>query len=94
MSLIQTKELLELLCERGYQKDQAKEFIYDLFDVIVDEISNDNSVVIRGYGTFQPRQFKARYAKVLTGETKLLRDSKSIKFKTSRSLRERMNNRG
>ena len=56
--------------QTGLNGYQVKEVLERTFDVIRDEVTGGDAVTIRGFGTFQTKQRKAKPARnINTGET-------------------------
>ena len=68
-------------------RQKVKEVLERTFDVIRDEVTGDDAVTIRGFGTFQTKQRKAKPARnINTGETILVPARKVVVFKPSKDF--------
>jgi len=76
-------------------RKRAGELVDSLFKKLKDALARGNDVGITGFGRFQ---IKFRWARKgrnpQTGEMIILRSSRTIRFKASRRLREKMNASG
>ena len=81
----------ELDCTFLSQK-RAAEIADSLFEKIKESLAQGEDVHIFGFGKFQTRFKWARKGRnPQTGETIILRSRRTVKFKVSRKLREKMN---
>lgn len=64
-----------------------------VIDIIVDAFCNDDSIFLRGFGTLEVKHVKARKARNMnTGEAIDMPAYRTVKFKISKNLKNRMNN--
>lgn len=86
--LIMSILLFRFLTIQSYRLHyQVKEVLERTFDVIRDEVTGGDTVTIRGFGTFQTKQRKAKPARnINTGETLLVPARKVVVFKPSKDF--------
>jgi len=73
-------------------RKRAGEIVDSLFEKIKGALSRGEDVRIAGFGRFQVRfRWAKKGRNPQTGETIILRSSRTVRFKTSRRLREKIN---
>ena len=82
------QELVNSVAEQtGLNGYQVKEVLERTFDVIRDEVTCGDAVTIRGFGTYQPKQRKAKPARnINTSETILVPARKVVVFNPSKDF--------
>ena len=71
---------------------RAHEIVDSLFEIFKKTLANGEDVVISGFGKFQVNFKWARKGRnPQTGETLILRSRRTVSFRTSQKLREKMN---
>lgn len=71
---------------------RAHEIVDSLFEIFKKNLANGEDVVISGFGKFQVNFKWARKGRnPQTGETLILRSRRTVSFRTSQKLREKMN---
>ena len=76
----------------GYNKDQIHVVIDELFEEIKDGLKDSRVIELRGFGTFEVSERKAREGRnPSTGKTIKIEASKSPKFKAGKALKDMMN---
>lgn len=83
------QELVNTVAEQtGLPSHQVKEVIEHSLDAIRDEVIGGEAVTIRGFGTFQTKQRKAKPARNIgTGEKILVPAHKVVSFKPSKDFK-------
>jgi|P827metagenome_2_1110787.scaffolds.fasta_scaffold00404_14 integration host factor subunit alpha len=84
-----TKEdLTSVMSEMGYCKDQANEFITELFRTIGETLVRGESVRIRGFGLFEVKTHKGHLAhNAITGENRMLEAYPVVSFRPGDNLK-------
>lgn len=87
------KEILTKLSKVTNNSYKDCEIIYDnLFEIIKDELSNNNDVTIKNFGTFKKSKRKARNGfNPNTLEPMKVSSSYSVSFRISNSFKEKIN---
>lgn len=62
MNLSRADLIDRLAANKGYKKKFAREAIDDVFDEIASALANGDKVTIRGFGTFETKEFQAHNA--------------------------------
>ncbi len=76
----------------GATKTLAKGIVRQLIDEIMAELAKGNRIELRDFGIFEPRARRARKAKnPRTMETVRVPAKRTIKFKASRLMKEKLN---
>lgn len=85
------QDLVNTVAEQtGFPSYQVKEIVERSLDVIRDEVKGGEAVTIRGFGTFQIKQRKAKPARnISTGESVLVPAHKVVNFKPSKDFKIR-----
>ncbi len=82
-------DIVSILCEKGYYKQQAGEVVDEIFQIMRDAVVRGEKVWIRGFGTFEVKTRKGRNSRnVHTGEVRVSSDHKLPVFRASDSLKE------
>ena len=86
-------DIVGSLCKRGYYKEQAKEVLDDVVDIIREALLAGEPVTIWGFGTFDVKVRKGRPGRnVATGEPFISDDVSLPVFRPSETLREDVKN--
>ena len=73
-------------------KEQLKDIYDDIFETIANYLLDNKNVTIANFGTFKISNRKARIGRnIATGETLTIKSHKTITFKISQNLKERLN---
>ena len=88
-------ELAECLSqEQKLPKDRAGLLLDTVFDCLVQALSRDERIEIRGFGSFEIRHYRARKGRnPRTGASVQVKQKRLPFFKVGKELRERINNR-
>ena len=87
-TLIQRKELIDILFNKGYTKKEAGMILDDVFGVIKEALLDGKDVNIHGFGTFVIREMAARETiNVKTKERVVLPAHKAPKFVAGDALK-------
>lgn len=83
------QDLVNTVAEQtGFPSYQVKAIVERSLDVIRDEVKGGETVTIRGFGTFQIKQRKAKPARnISTGESVLVPAHKVVNFKPSKDFK-------
>lgn len=83
------QQLIDTVAEQtGLPGYQVKEVVERSLDVIRNEVKGGGTVTIRGFGTFQTKQRKAKPARnISTGERVLIPARKVVSFKPSKDFK-------
>lgn len=83
------QDLVNTVAEQtGFPSYQVKAIVERSLDVIQDEVKGGEAVTIRGFGTFQIKQRKAKPARnISTGESVLVPAHKVVNFKPSKDFK-------
>lgn len=82
-------DIVSILCEKGYYKQQAGDVVDEVFQIIHDAMVRGEKVQIRGFGTFEVKTRKGRNSKdISTGEMRVSSDHKLPVFRASDNLKE------
>lgn len=86
-------ELIEALAERaGLQKIKAKKVLEAYMDIVTEKMSQDEEIVLIGFGTLIPRPQNTRLARnPKTGVPVQIPARTTVKFKPGKFLLEAMN---
>ena len=84
-------ELADILFEQiGFNKREAKDFIYAFFDRITNQLVEGQDVKISGFGNFEVRTKVARPGRnPRTGETVTIPSRRVVTFRASGALKEK-----
>ena len=87
------KEFLEKISQNTrLEMNDVKELSSSLIGVVLEEISNGNSVTIQGFGSFEPREKASRKIYNPTSKTYLVVPSKTtLSYKMSAVLKSQLN---
>ncbi len=78
----------------GYSKKISENLLEDFFEIIFNNLKNNNKVKIAKFGTFQVRFKKSRIGRnPKTKEKKIISERKVILFKPSKELKKIINNK-
>ena len=85
-------ELIEaVVAKTGASKKDADAIVKATFDAIAEAMTKGDKVSLIGFGTFEVRERAAREGKnPQTGEVIQIAASKSVGFKTSKNLKEKL----
>ena len=87
------KDFIEKVSQKtNFETADVKELSAALISVLLDEIGNDNTVTIQGFGVFEPRE-KAR-RKIYNPSTKeyvVVPPKTTLGYKMSAALKDRLN---
>ncbi len=89
-----TKDTLasRLQTQLGLTKQESRQAVERLFEILKDTLVNSEDLLISGYGKFSVKQKNARRGRnPQTKETLMLQARKVLVFKASGVLRKRMN---
>lgn len=86
-------ELIEALAERaGLQKQKAKKVLDAYIDIVTEKMSQNEEIVLIGFGTLIPRPQTSRLARnPKTGTPVTIPARTTVKFKPGKFLLEAMN---
>lgn len=88
MAITKAELANELFDQIGLNKREAKEFIEHFFEYIRENLENDQSVKLSGFGNFDVRAKKARPGRnPKTGEEVMISARKVVTFKASPKLK-------
>ena len=77
----------------GYSKKISENLLEDFFDIIFQNLKNNNKVKIAKFGTFELRLKKQIICiNPKTKEKKIILERKVILFKTSKEFKKKLNN--
>jgi len=77
----------------GFPKKKSLEITKDTLDIVKNTLSNNDDVLVSGFGKFCLKEKKKRRGRnPATGSDLLLRERKIITFKCSGKLRNKLNN--
>jgi integration host factor subunit alpha len=85
--------MIETMAEtNGFSKKRSTEIVETLIEIIKNALSNDEDVLISGFGKFCVKSKKERKGRnPATGDTMMLEPRKVVTFKCSGKLREKIN---
>lgn len=87
------KDFIEKVSQKtNFETADVKELSASLISVLLDEIGNENTITIQGFGVFEPRE-KAR-RKIYNPVTKdyvVVPPKTTLGYKMSAALKERLN---
>jgi DNA-binding protein HU-beta len=86
-------ELIAELAERaGLKKQKAAKVLDAYMEIVTEKMSNNEEVVLIGFGTLIPRPQTSRLARnPKTGEPVMIKPRTTVKFKPGKFLLEAMN---
>lgn len=86
-------EMIEdLATKTGLTKTECEKVFYTTFEIFKDELAKGEKVSVAGFGTFKITERAARDGRnPLTGEKIKIKASKSINFKLSKAIKEKIN---
>ncbi|MCA9526982.1 MAG: integration host factor subunit beta [Myxococcales bacterium] len=86
-------ELIEIIArQEGFNLRRAEIVVNTIFDAMTDALQRNDRVEIRGFGSFEVRQYEAyRGRNPKTGEEVFVAAKRAPFFKTGKELRERVN---
>lgn len=94
MALTKDKLVIRLQTQLGLTKSESRQMVERLFGLMKDTLSNEEDLLVSGFGKFSVRQKNARRGRnPQTKESLILSARKVLVFKTSGVLRERINER-
>jgi len=94
MALTKDKLVTRLQTQLGLTKQESRQAVERLFEILKDTLANSEDLLISGYGKFSVRQKNARRGRnPQTKESLILSARKVLVFKASGVLRERINER-
>ena len=92
MTLNKEKLATRLQIEIGITKPESLDIVENLFEIMKATLANGEDLLISGFGKFSVREKKERVGRnPQTKEKMMLRERKVVVFKSSGSLRERVN---
>ena len=92
MALTKDKMVSRLQTQLGLTKQESRQAVERLFEVMKDTIANGEDLLISGYGKFSVRQKNARRGRnPQTKEALMLAPRRVLVFKASKVLRKRLN---
>ena len=85
--------IVESIAEQdGFQNNKSKQIVETLLEIIKSSLEAGEDVLISGFGKFCVNEKKARKGRnPVTGEDLMLRPRKTVTFKCSGNLRDRIN---
>lgn len=88
-------ELIAELAERaGLKKQKAAKVLDAYMEIVTEKMSNNEEVVLIGFGTLIPRPQTSRLARnPKTGEPVMIKPRTTVKFKPGKFLLEAMNSK-
>ena len=92
MALTKDKMVSSLQTQLGLAKQDSRQAVERLFEILKDTLANGEDLLISGYGKFSVRQKNARRGRnPQTKEALMLAPRRVLVFKASGVLRGRMN---
>jgi integration host factor subunit alpha len=92
MALTKDKLVTRLQIQLGLTKQESRQAVERLFEVMKDTLANGKDLLISGYGKFSVRQKNARRGRnPQTKEALMLAPRRVLVFKASKVLRKRIN---
>ena len=92
MALTKDKMVSRLQTQQGLTKQESRQAVERLFEILKDTLANGEDLLISGYGKFSVKQKNARLGRnPQTKEALMLKARKVLVFKASGVLRGRMN---
>jgi integration host factor subunit alpha len=92
MGLTKDKLVTRLQTQIGMSKPESRQIVESLFGIMKGTLANGEDLLISGFGTFLIRQKNARRGRnPQTKEALMLKARKVLVFKTSKVLRNRIN---
>ena len=86
-------EMIEALATKtGLTKTECKKVFNTTFEIFKDELAKGEKVSVAGFGTFKITERKVRDGRnPLTGEKIKIKASKSVNFKLSTAIKDKIN---
>lgn len=76
-----------------FQKSTALHVVDSLTNIFADAFSRGENIYLRGFGTFEVKETKEKKARnIAAGTTMIVPAGRTVKFKLSKQLKERLNN--
>ena len=92
MALTKDKMVSRQQTQLGLTKQESRQAVERLFEVMKDTLANGEDLLISGYGKFSVRQKNARRGRnPQTKEALMLAPRRVLVFKASKVLRKRLN---
>jgi integration host factor subunit alpha len=92
VALAKDKLVSRLQTQLGLTKQESRQAVERLFEILKDTLANSEALLISGYGKFSVKQKNARRGRnPQTKEALMLQARKVLVFKASGVLRKRMN---
>ena len=92
MALTKDRLVTRLQTQIGLTKPESRQIVERLFAIMKETLTDGEDLLISGFGTFLVRQKNARRGRnPQTKEALMLKARKVLVFKTSRVLREKVN---
>ena len=92
MALTKDKMVSRLQTQLGLTKQESRQAVERLFEILKDTLANGEDLLISGYGKFSVRQKNARLGRnPQTKEALMLAPRRVLVFKASGVLRKRIN---
>lgn len=88
-------EIATELCNSvpDFQKSTALHAVDSLVKIFADAFSRGENIYLRGFGTFEVKETKEKKARnIAAGTTITIPAGRTVKFKISKQLKERLNN--
>lgn len=85
-------DLMTELAKKGYTKKTASYIIDDIFDTMTEILARGDSILIRGFGKFEPKRRKAREAySPVDGKKVFVDEHTTVQFTNGSTLRRIIN---
>lgn len=85
-------DIVSKVNDLGFTKKQAVDVVESLLDIIKGSLSDDQDVLVSGFGKFCVKHKKPRRGRnPATGDDLMLKERKVVTFKCSGKLREKIN---
>ncbi len=82
-------DIVSALCKKGYYRNQVKDVVDEVFNMICDALARGEQVQLRGFGTFAVKTRKGRSSRnISTGEVRVSNDCRVPVFHASSVLKE------
>jgi len=92
MTLTKAKIIESITDQIGYTKNRSSEIVEILLETIKNSLESGNDVLISGFGKFCIKEKKERKGRnPATGEDMILEPRKTVTFRCSGRLRDRIN---
>ena len=93
MSSVKKSDLVsKIAAQTGLAASDTKFFVDELINTINEELINENTIELRGFGTFDVKKRKPRSARnMTTGEKVFVPERKDITMKPAKELKELVN---